>query len=259
MGIENRFRRKKMGIEGVEGIELYTSGTGYHGKAGTTQIRIRTMDPYILGNGIVAALCRRFQEFVVRKVIETATDPIAQEKARNEALAFLEQIKSFSVPAYEKTRGFFEEAFDQAQMIAAQTKLKAEAGLERARPRVIDAVDKTKLAAGAAWESTRSAAEKMGEKVKEHPKTTAAVVCAVAAPAVTVAAVTAAGFTTAGVAAGSIAATAQSVVYGGATTGVFSVLQSVGATGALSIAGTAAASTTGAVVGAGVGAAMERA
>jgi len=25
MGIENRFRRKKMGIEGVEGIELYTS------------------------------------------------------------------------------------------------------------------------------------------------------------------------------------------------------------------------------------------
>jgi hypothetical protein len=40
------------------------------------------------------------------------------------------------------------------------------------------------------------------------------------------------GFTTSGVVAGSAAAGLQSSVYGGATTGLFSVLQSVGATGA---------------------------
>jgi len=36
------------------------------------------------------------------------------------------------------------------------------------------------------------------------------------------------GFTSAGVASGSVAAAVQGSVYGGATTGVFSVLQSVG-------------------------------
>merc|ERR1712189_12431 len=39
------------------------------------------------------------------------------------------------------------------------------------------------------------------------------------------------GFTSAGVAAGSAAAATQSAVYGGATTGLFSVCQSVGAAG----------------------------
>jgi Interferon-induced 6-16 family len=40
------------------------------------------------------------------------------------------------------------------------------------------------------------------------------------------------GWTSAGVAAGSVAAAVQSTVYGGATCGLFSVLQSLGATGA---------------------------
>ena len=40
------------------------------------------------------------------------------------------------------------------------------------------------------------------------------------------------GFTAGGVAAGSLAAAAQSMFYGGATAGVFSALQSAGATGA---------------------------
>jgi len=49
----------------------------------------------------------------------------------------------------------------------------------------------------------------------------------VAAPVV----IGAAGFGTAGVVAGSLAATVQSVVYGGAATGVFATLQSAGAAG----------------------------
>lgn len=49
-------------------------------------------------------------------------------------------------------------------------------------------------------------------------------VAVVAAPAV----IAAVGFTSAGVAGGSIAAGAQSIFYGGLTTGVFSALQSAG-------------------------------
>ncbi|KIM47323.1 hypothetical protein M413DRAFT_440764 [Hebeloma cylindrosporum] len=50
--------------------------------------------------------------------------------------------------------------------------------------------------------------------------------------------VVAAGFTAGGVAAGSLAASIQSAFYGGATTGLFSLLQSVGATAAPAAAGT---------------------
>ncbi|KAF9447232.1 hypothetical protein P691DRAFT_776280 [Macrolepiota fuliginosa MF-IS2] len=45
------------------------------------------------------------------------------------------------------------------------------------------------------------------------------------------------GFTTNGVAAGSIAAAAQSFFYGGATTGLFSALQSAGALAAAPVIG----------------------
>ena len=62
----------------------------------------------------------------------------------------------------------------------------------------------------------------------------------------------AAGFTAGGVAAGSIAASAQSVIYGGATTGIFSLLQSAGAAG-LGVAGNAVAGAVGAAAGAGLG------
>eukprot|EP00026_Physarum_polycephalum_P021834 Phypoly_transcript_25384.p1 GENE.Phypoly_transcript_25384~~Phypoly_transcript_25384.p1 ORF type:complete len:102 (+),score=15.04 Phypoly_transcript_25384:155-460(+) len=54
-----------------------------------------------------------------------------------------------------------------------------------------------------------------------------AVVAVVAAPLV----LTAVGFTSAGVVAGSAAAGIQSLVYGGATCGLFSVAQSIGAAG----------------------------
>ncbi|KAF9643749.1 hypothetical protein BDM02DRAFT_3077775, partial [Thelephora ganbajun] len=56
------------------------------------------------------------------------------------------------------------------------------------------------------------------------------------------------GFTSTGVAAGSIAATIQSIVYGGATGGLFSLLQSAGATMVLPSVGTifAGAASTGA-------------
>ena len=60
----------------------------------------------------------------------------------------------------------------------------------------------------------------------------------------------AAGFTAGGVAAGSIAARVQSVVYGGATCGVFSALQSAGAAG-LGLVGNAVAGSVGAGVAAG--------
>ena len=60
----------------------------------------------------------------------------------------------------------------------------------------------------------------------------------------------AAGFTAGGVAAGSIAAWVQSTVYGGATCGVFSLLQSAGAAG-LGLAGNAVAGSVGAAVAAG--------
>ncbi|XP_057296489.1 interferon alpha-inducible protein 27-like protein 2B isoform X2 [Hydractinia symbiolongicarpus] len=71
----------------------------------------------------------------------------------------------------------------------------------------------------------------------------------VAAVAATPLVLGAVGFTAGGVAAGSIAAAAQSTFYGAATTGVFSVLQSVAAAG-LGTVGAAAVGTT-----AGVGAA----
>ncbi|KAF9447233.1 hypothetical protein P691DRAFT_802720, partial [Macrolepiota fuliginosa MF-IS2] len=64
-----------------------------------------------------------------------------------------------------------------------------------------------------------------------------AILLPVAAPA----ALATVGFTTSGVAAGSLAAAAQSVIYGGATTGLFSVLQSAGATAAAPVVGQAVA------------------
>eukprot|EP00873_Tetraselmis_striata_P001276 jgi/Tetstr1/421540/TSEL_012487.t1 len=60
------------------------------------------------------------------------------------------------------------------------------------------------------------------------------------------------GFTSAGVAAGSAAAAAQSAIYGAATAGAFSVLQSIGATGAWvtgAMAGTGVAATGGVALG----------
>jgi len=60
---------------------------------------------------------------------------------------------------------------------------------------------------------------------------------------------TAAGFTAGGVAVSSLAAGVQSVVYGAATTGAFSVAQSAGAAG-LGLAGKAAVAGIGAAVGA---------
>jgi len=128
-----------------------------------------------------------------------------------------------------------------------------EAFLEHARPIAAGAVEKATVVGEATVAKARGAAD----VVRSHPKTAAALVCAVVAPPLVVAAVTAAGFTTAGVAAGSLAASTQSAIYGGATMGAFSTLQTVGATGALSMAGTAAVSTTGAAVGVGVGAAVE--
>jgi len=61
------------------------------------------------------------------------------------------------------------------------------------------------------------------------------------------------GFTSAGVAAGSIAASIQSVVYGGFTTGLFSLAQSAGAAG-VSAAATAGMAAAGGAAGAGVAA-----
>ncbi len=60
----------------------------------------------------------------------------------------------------------------------------------------------------------------------------------------TPAALALAGFTTAGVAAGSLAAAAQSLFYGGATCGIFSLLQSLGATGVIWIGAAAAGVAT---------------
>ena len=67
-------------------------------------------------------------------------------------------------------------------------------------------------------------------------------------------ALTAAGFTASGVAGGSLAAWAQSTFYGGATGGLFSLLQSAGAAG-LGAAGYGTAAAVGGATGvAGVGA-----
>ncbi|KAF9789702.1 hypothetical protein BJ322DRAFT_552305 [Thelephora terrestris] len=71
------------------------------------------------------------------------------------------------------------------------------------------------------------------------------------APIAIAGALGAVGFTSAGVAAGSLAATVQSVVYGGATGGLFSLLQSAGATMVLPSAGTiiTGVASTGAGIG----------
>ena len=61
-----------------------------------------------------------------------------------------------------------------------------------------------------------------------------------AAPVVAGAALGAAGFGSTGVVAGSIATAVQSVVYGGATGGLFALCQSAGATGVIGSAATAA-------------------
>ena len=70
---------------------------------------------------------------------------------------------------------------------------------------------------------------------------------AVAAPFTASVGLASAGFTSAGVAAGSFAAGVQSVAYAGATTGMFSALQSAGAAGL--------AASTKIAIGAGAGAA----
>jgi len=90
---------------------------------------------------------------------------------------------------------------------------------------------------------------------KKHPKYTGAALgitgTVLLAPVAIVGALAAVGFTSAGVAAGSLAATIQSIVYGGATGGLFSLLQSAGATMVLPSVGTifAGAATTGAGIG----------
>jgi len=66
------------------------------------------------------------------------------------------------------------------------------------------------------------------------------------------------GFTSAGVAAGSIAASIQSVVYGGFTTGLFSLAQSAGAVG-VSAATTAGMAAAGGAAGVGAAKAAESA
>ncbi|KAF9067566.1 hypothetical protein BDP27DRAFT_1364771 [Rhodocollybia butyracea] len=55
-------------------------------------------------------------------------------------------------------------------------------------------------------------------------------------PAVVLAALNAVGFTSSGVLAGSVAAGVQSIVYGGSTGGLFSVMQCIGATGVVASA-----------------------
>jgi len=80
---------------------------------------------------------------------------------------------------------------------------------------------------------------------KKHPKSTKIAGVALGltggvllAPLAAAGLLTAVGFTSAGVAAGSIAASIQSIVYGGATGGLFSLLQSAGATMVLPSVGT---------------------
>ena len=72
---------------------------------------------------------------------------------------------------------------------------------------------------------------------------------AIAGVATAPAVLSAAGFTSSGVAAGSLAASIQSVVYGGATGGLFSLFQSAGARG-IGVAGNAVAGSIGAGIGA---------
>ncbi|TFK23716.1 hypothetical protein FA15DRAFT_670184 [Coprinopsis marcescibilis] len=69
-------------------------------------------------------------------------------------------------------------------------------------------------------------------------------------PALGILALNAIGFTAGGVAAGSFAAALQSIFYGSATTGLFSLLQSIGATAVLPAAGTIIASVS--AVGTGI-------
>ncbi|PPQ64822.1 hypothetical protein CVT26_002654 [Gymnopilus dilepis] len=74
---------------------------------------------------------------------------------------------------------------------------------------------------------------------------------AVLAPSLCVAIVNAIGFTQGGVLAGSIAASLQSIFYGGATGGIFSALQSFGATAAIASPVVLAIGGTGLAIGAG--------
>jgi len=71
-------------------------------------------------------------------------------------------------------------------------------------------------------------------------------------PSLLVGAVNALGFTAAGVLQGSIAALIESVIYGGAANGLFSILQGFGAVAVISPPGVLAAGVTGVVVGGGI-------
>jgi len=71
-------------------------------------------------------------------------------------------------------------------------------------------------------------------------------------PSLLVVAVNALGFTAAGVLKGSIAALIQKMIYGGAASGLFSILQSFGAVAVLSPPGVIAIGVTVAAVGCGI-------
>ncbi|TFK24328.1 hypothetical protein FA15DRAFT_619484 [Coprinopsis marcescibilis] len=76
---------------------------------------------------------------------------------------------------------------------------------------------------------------------------------AVLAPAAGILALNTLGFTALGVEAGSIAAILQSAIYGGGTTGIFSIFQSIGATAVLPNAGGLIASASALTAGVGLG------
>ena len=95
-------------------------------------------------------------------------------------------------------------------------------------------------------------AVKSKQMVQEHPKAALIVGCGVGAVVAAPVALAAAGFGAGGVVGGTAATVVQSTYYGAATSGVFSVLQSVGAVG-LGVKGAAAVGAAGAAIGAAIG------
>lgn len=106
-----------------------------------------------------------------------------------------------------------------------------------------------RIKAEAEKDPVSAAKDKMAQFRRDHPHIAASASVGLAVggsivliPALGILALNAIGFTAGGVAAGSLAAALQSIFYGGATTGLFSILQSVGATAVLPAAGTVLAS-----------------
>jgi len=201
-----------------------------------------------------SALWRLLEQRFVNFKVNSAADP---ERALIELRKGIERLKLFSEPAYVAALAKYGAASVRIKETAADTKTAAEAGLEHARPILANARDSTKVAVGTVLEKTQCAASSIVENVREPPQTyrhrrglrNRRAYCRRRGRHRRRLHDCRRGSRFFG-SVGSERGLRRRDLWG------ILALQSVGATGALLLAGAAAASTTGAAVGVGLGAAV---